>query len=125
MKTYTITVNGKAYAVTVEEGAAADVIIVNYNPLTPMNENNINGHLVFGVTGHDVVTTVANGKVLMKDRRLTEIDEAKVMADCRQAAAELGKRINSRQAQIDGYRSLMLTYITDVDSIFDRTFRQN
>lgn len=30
-----------------EEGAAADVIIVNYNPLTPMNENNINGHLVF------------------------------------------------------------------------------
>ena len=79
-----------------EEGAAADVIIVNYNPLTPMNENNINGHLVFGVTGHDVVTTVANGKVLMKDRRLTEIDEAKVMADCRQAAAELGKRINSR-----------------------------
>ena len=61
-----------------EEGAAADVIIVNYNPLTPMNENNINGHLVFGVTGHDVVTTVANGKVLMKDRRLTEIDEAKV-----------------------------------------------
>ena len=63
MKTYTITVNGTVYSVTVEEGAAADVIIVNYNPLTPMNENNINGHLVFGVTGHDVVTTVANGKV--------------------------------------------------------------
>lgn len=65
------------------------MIIVNYNPLTPMNENNINGHLVFGVTGHDVVTTVANGKVLMKDRRLTEIDEAKVMADCRQAQPNL------------------------------------
>ena len=57
-------------------------------------ENNINGHLVFGVTGHDVVTTVANGKVLMKDRRLTRIDEEKVMADCRQAAAELASRIN-------------------------------
>ena len=54
------------------------------------------GHLVFGVTGHDVVTTVANGRVLMKDRRLTQIDEAKVMADCRQAAAELASRINSR-----------------------------
>ena len=69
------------------EGAAGDVIIVAYDPLTPMDENNINGHLVFGVTGHDVVTTVANGKVLMKDRRLTRIDEEKVMADCRQAAA--------------------------------------
>ena len=72
------------------------MIIVASDPLTPINENNINGHLVFGVTGHDVVTTVANGKVLMKDRRLTQIDEAKVMADCRQAAAELADRINSR-----------------------------
>ena len=79
-----------------KEGAAADVIVVNYDPLTPMNENNINGHLVFGVTGHDVVTTIANGKVLMKDRELTGIDEAKVMADCRQAAAALANRINSR-----------------------------
>ena len=72
------------------------MIIVDYDPLTPLNAGNINGHLVFGVTGHDVVTTVANGKVLMKDRRLTQIDEAKVMADCRQAAAELADRINSR-----------------------------
>ena len=78
------------------EGAAGDVIIVDYDPLTPMNPGNINGHLVFGVSGHDVVTTVANGKVLMKDRQLTQIDEAKVMADCRQAAAELANRINSR-----------------------------
>ena len=77
-----------------KEGAAGDVIIVDYDPLTPMNENNINSHLLFGVTGHDVMTTVANGEVLMKDRRLTKIDTAKVMADCRQAAAELAGRIN-------------------------------
>ena len=79
-----------------KEGAAADVIVVDYDPLTPMNGGNANSHILFGMTGKQVVTTVANGKVLMKDRRLTEIDEAKVMADCRQAAAELGKRINSR-----------------------------
>ncbi|MBC5688527.1 putative aminohydrolase SsnA [Mediterraneibacter sp. NSJ-55] len=79
-----------------KKGAAADVIIVNYDPLTPMHAGNINGHLVFGITGHDVTTTVANGKVLMKDRKLTEIDEAKVMADCRQAATGLAKRINNR-----------------------------
>lgn len=78
------------------EGAAADVIIVDYDPLTLLNADNINSHLLFGVTGHDVVTTVANGKVLMKDRRLTQIDVEKVMADCRQAAAELAGRINSR-----------------------------
>lgn len=79
-----------------EEGAAADVIIVNYNPLTPMHAGNVNSHVLFGMSGHDVVTTIANGKVLMKDRRLQNIDAEKVMADCRQAAFELANRINSR-----------------------------
>ena len=78
-----------------KEGAAADVIIVDYDPLTPLTADNINGHLLFGVTGHDVVTTVANGEVLMKDRRLTKTDVEKVMADCRQAAKELADRINA------------------------------
>ena len=77
-----------------KEGAAGDVIIVAYDPLTPLTADNINSHLLFGVTGHDVVTTVANGEILMKDRRLTKIDVAKVMADCRQAAKELAGRIN-------------------------------
>ncbi len=79
-----------------KEGAAADVIVTDYIPLTPMNADNCNSHILFGMTGRSVVTTVANGKVLMKDRILTQIDEEKVMADCRQAAAELAKSINSR-----------------------------
>lgn len=79
-----------------KEGAAADVIVTDYIPLTPMNADNVNSHILFGMTGRSVVTTVANGKVLMKDRILTHIDEEKVMADCRQAAAELAKSINSR-----------------------------
>ncbi|MFT4104591.1 MAG: putative aminohydrolase SsnA [Lacrimispora sp.] len=79
-----------------KEGAAADVIVTDYIPLTPMNADNCNGHIVFGMNGRSVVTTVGNGKVLMKDRAFTTIDEEKVMADCRQAAGELARRINSR-----------------------------
>lgn len=79
-----------------KEGAAADVIVTDYIPLTPMNAGNVNSHILFGMTGRSVTTTVGNGKVLMKDRILTNIDEEKVMADCRQAAKELADRINSR-----------------------------
>ena len=79
-----------------KEGAAADVIVTDYIPLTPMNADNCNSHILFGMTGRSVTTTVGNGKVLMKDRVLTGIDEEKVMADCRQAAKELADRINSR-----------------------------
>ncbi|MDD3796004.1 MAG: putative aminohydrolase SsnA [Lachnospiraceae bacterium] len=72
-----------------KEGAAADVIIWDYDPLTPMDAANINGHILFGMQGRSVRTTICNGKVLMKDREMTGIDEAKIMADCRQAAKEL------------------------------------
>lgn len=78
----------------IREGAAADVIVVAYDPLTPLNENNINGHLLFGVNGAMVQTTICNGKVLMKDRELLVADEAKELADCRQAAKELARSIN-------------------------------
>lgn len=75
-------------------GAAGDVIVVDYNPPTEMNENNLNGHILFGMTGRDVVTTIANGKVLMKDREIKVIDAEKAMADCRQESAKLWKSIN-------------------------------
>ena len=78
-----------------KEGAAADVIVIDYDPLTPMNEGNINSHLLFGVNGAMVQTTICNGKVLMKDREVLVCDEAKVMADCRQGAKELAEDINS------------------------------
>ena len=65
-------------------------------PPTPLHAGNVNSHVLFGMTGRDVVTTVANGKVLMKDRELLNIDAEKVLADCRQAAGALADRINSR-----------------------------
>ena len=77
-----------------KEGAAADVVVVAYDPLTPLTADNINSHMLFGINGAMTQTTICNGKVLMKDRELLVIDEAKAMADCRQAAAELAHSIN-------------------------------
>ena len=75
-------------------GAAADVIVTDYIPSTPMNETNVNGHILFGMTGRSVVTTICNGKVLMKDRVLTGIDEEKAMADVREEAVKLWASMN-------------------------------
>lgn len=77
-----------------KEGAAADVIIVDYDPPTHLDETNINGHILFGMTGRDVVTTIGNGKVLMKDREVKVADTPRVMAKCREASAKLWKSIN-------------------------------
>lgn len=77
-----------------KEGAAADIVVADYDPLTPLHAGNINSHMVFGLNGSKVVTTMINGKILMKDRELLFADEAKAMSDCRQQAELLAKSIN-------------------------------
>ena len=77
-----------------KEGAAGDVIVVDYNPPTQLDASNINGHILFGMTGRDAVTTVANGRVLMKDREIKVIDVEEAMAKCREESAKLWHSIN-------------------------------
>lgn len=75
-----------------KEGALADVIIVDYNPPTPINEGNINSHLLFGINGRCVDTTIVNGKILMEGRNLVNIDEERIMARSRELASAVWKR---------------------------------
>ena len=74
-------------------GALADVIVVDYDPLTPMNENNINSHILFGFTGKDVVTTIIDGKVIMQDRKLVGINEKVIFKTSREVAKKLWDRM--------------------------------
>ncbi len=75
-------------------GAAADVIVVDYDPPTRLDESNCSGHILFGMTGRDVITTIGNGKVLMKDREIKVADTKEIMAKCRESSAKLWKSIN-------------------------------
>ncbi|MDO4564122.1 MAG: putative aminohydrolase SsnA [Clostridia bacterium] len=78
-----------------KEGAYADIIITDYDPLTPMNGQNCSSHILFGMNGRSVITTVCNGKVLMKDRELLVADEAEIMAKCRESATKLWNTVNA------------------------------
>ena len=45
-----------------------------------LSTGNLPWHILFGVDGAVVTHTIASGKVLMKDRQLTMLDEAAIMA---------------------------------------------
>ena len=47
-------------------GAAADIIVMDYKPYTPFSDENIDGHMIFGMTGRQCQTTIAAGQVLMR-----------------------------------------------------------
>ena len=75
-----------------EKGATADVIVVEYDPLTPIDGNNINSHLLFGVNGKSTLTTIINGKVIMKDRILLDLDEKEIFRKSREVSSNLWSR---------------------------------
>lgn len=78
-----------------KEGAAADVIVLDYKPYTNFDGANSNGHILFGMNGKNVVTTVCNGKVLMRDRVLVGIDEEKVVSEIRVESDKLWNQLNA------------------------------
>ncbi len=73
-------------------GAYADVIVVNYDPPTPLHAGNLNGHILFGISGPMVDTTIINGRVVMRERQLVDIDEAEILARSRERAAKVWQR---------------------------------
>jgi cytosine/adenosine deaminase-related metal-dependent hydrolase len=77
----------------IEPGAAADLIFVDYHPITPINAGNLPWHILFGFRDGMVTMTMAGGKVLMKDRKLLFLDEAGISAKSREISAQTWQRV--------------------------------
>jgi putative selenium metabolism protein SsnA len=75
------------------KGAPADVILVDYDPTTPLTPGNLPWHIIFGVDGTGVDTTIVAGRVLMRHRKLLTLDGAAIMARARELAGKLWQRI--------------------------------
>ncbi|MFH1085700.1 MAG: putative aminohydrolase SsnA [Chloroflexota bacterium] len=74
-------------------GAYADVIFLDYVPPTPLTVGNLPWHILFGVDGAHVSTTIVAGKVLMHNRELTTLDEEEIGARARELAAKMWLRV--------------------------------
>jgi putative selenium metabolism protein SsnA len=74
-------------------GAYADLIVVDYYPPTRLTPENVNSHILFGVSGRAVETTVINGQVVMENRKLTTLDEEEICAKSRELADKVWERI--------------------------------
>lgn len=79
-----------------QPGAAADVIIMDYKPFTPFLEENLQGHILFGLEGKNCRTTIINGRVLYKDREFIDIDEEALNAQISVESKKLWGALNHR-----------------------------
>ena len=72
-----------------EKGAYADLITLDYNPHTPLTANSWYGHSLFGFTGRLVVDNMINGKFVMKDKELVNVDVDEIHAKSREGAKRI------------------------------------
>jgi 5-methylthioadenosine/S-adenosylhomocysteine deaminase len=74
---------------SLERGKRADLIVVNMSSArqTPMYDPI--SHLAYVTRGDDVRTTIVNGRMLMRDRKMLTLDEAAVIAEARKWAEKV------------------------------------
>ena len=76
----------------IEPGARADLLLVDYLPPTPLDSSNLFGHLLFGVSNAPVDSLMVNGRWVLRDGRLVNLDEEEIAERAAACAKALWKR---------------------------------
>lgn len=73
--------------------ARADIVVLDYAPLTPMTASNVVDHLGSRWSSAHVRDTIVGGKFVVRDRKLVNVDERELLARSRAAAGRLWERM--------------------------------
>ncbi len=80
---------------TIAKGNVADLVVLDYDPPTPIHKNNLHGHYLFGMSARNVQHVMIDGNWIVWDRELPGFDEEAAMAKAAKSAAKLWKRMNA------------------------------
>jgi putative selenium metabolism protein SsnA len=75
----------------IEKNSCADLVIFDYQNPTPLVDENIAGHIVFGLSSRDVKTVIINGALVYEDRKFP-FDTKSIYEEAARSARRLWKR---------------------------------
>lgn len=79
----------------VQAGCAADLVLWDYDPPTPLVGGNIAGHIAFGLSSRSVRSVMVNGEFVVEDR-IPAFDADGIAAMARAETRRLWKRMEER-----------------------------
>ena len=80
-------------------GAPADLVVLDYQPPTPLDASSLAAHYLFGLGGWAVRDVMVAGRWVVRDRRPLLVDEEELAARCRAAALPLWERMQRYSAK--------------------------
>jgi putative selenium metabolism protein SsnA len=78
---------------TLEPGAPADLVVLDYTPPAPLDASNLAGHWIFGLSSRHVRHVMVAGTWVVRDGRLVLSDQDALATEARGAAARLWSRL--------------------------------
>ncbi len=85
----------------IEPGAAADIIVVEHYPFTPISVDNWYGHFLFGAQPSRVTHTMADGRLLMDDGKVMSLDLQRIASDARKLSPSTWERFGGMEEHQD------------------------
>jgi 5-methylthioadenosine/S-adenosylhomocysteine deaminase len=73
-------------------GDKADLVLLDFDAAHIQPVGDVWASVVYNARGSDVDTLIVDGQVLMRDKRVLGLDEAALVAECRERAAHLARR---------------------------------
>ena len=77
----------------IKPGARADLVVLDYRPPTPLEEESLPEHLFWGASRAPVHAVILNGRLVYKNGEFTHLDEPRIRARAREVATKLRERL--------------------------------
>ena len=79
---------------TLEPGAPADLVVLDYAAPAPVDDRSFPGHWLFGLSARSVRDVMVDGEWAVLDRRLARADEHRIAAAALKASEQLWRRLD-------------------------------
>lgn len=70
-----------------------NLIVFNYNPHTSFNKDNFLGHFFYSFNSSIIEHVISNGKLIVKNKKLTQLDEDSIIKESRHQAKKLWEKL--------------------------------
>ncbi|GAB4333531.1 MAG: putative aminohydrolase SsnA [Bacteroidales bacterium] len=77
------------YELSITNPNDQNLVVFDYPSPTPVNADNWPAHLVFGVNNRHIRHVISNGQLIVRDYRITTVDEKAVYSEARNLAGKL------------------------------------
>lgn len=78
----------------IKENSQADILISSYRPKSPVNANNVTGHILFGSIHESIDTTIVDGKIVYQENKVMNVNESDIIKKAQEVAVDTWNRLN-------------------------------